>query len=70
MSSDVRFGEIKIHKIPIDEPVFILRASDAASVKALRVYGELAEDLGDLKEAEDAALARRRFVSFRIGRGL
>ena len=70
MSSDVRFGEITIHQIPSDEPIFILRGSDAASVRALRLYGELAEDLGNFKDAECAALARRRFVSFRVGRGL
>lgn len=38
MAIDFKYGEIEISGIPDDEPVFVIRAKDQASVDSIRDY--------------------------------
>lgn len=46
MALDSKYGEIHVEKIPDDEPIFIIRAQDAAAIDALINYGRVAEVAG------------------------
>lgn len=46
MAHDTKYGDVEIPGIPEDEPVFILRAKDAAALIVLEDYYEAAEEVG------------------------
>jgi hypothetical protein len=55
MGESVKYGTIITERgnIPPDEPVFLLRAQDVTSPKALRLYRELCEKAGSPQEHLD-----------------
>lgn len=50
MAKDLKFGDIDVPGIPEDEPVFIIRAQDIASIDAILGYATEAEDHGAAPE--------------------
>lgn len=46
MAQDRKYGAVEIPGIPDDEPVFIIRAKDKCSPRAIRRYAEEAEGVG------------------------
>jgi hypothetical protein len=46
MPHDTKYGPVTIPGVPDDEPIFILRAQDAASVGTLQHYAQLCSEWG------------------------
>ena len=49
-------------KIPEDEPVFIIRATDTVSGDAVRAWADLAEKAGAAKNITDAARSHAKLM--------
>ena len=64
MASDLKYGRVQIDKnrIPVDEPIFILRAQDKLAEPLIRFYAELARVYcGDVELCSSAILSAERF---------
>jgi hypothetical protein len=52
----------KAGKIPVDEPVFLLRAQDVYAPSTLRYYAKLLEEDGNLEMADELRVHARQMV--------
>ena len=52
----------KAGKIPLDEPVFLLRAQDVYAPSTLRYYAKLLEEDGNLEMADELRVHARQMV--------
>ena len=62
MATDLKYGQVPLVGIPDDEPIFIIRAQDKASVGAIQDYFANAEVVG----VDDDFLVRERDVTQRF----
>lgn len=71
MPHDTKYGPVTIPGIPDDEPIFILRAQDAASVSTLQAYTEGCRSWGSPPAHIDNAVAvTDRFDAWQQAHGL
>lgn len=59
MASENKYGQVTTERkqIPLNEPVFLLRAQDRLACQAVRYYAKLREKAGDSKGAKEVRRA-------------
>lgn len=60
MALDRKYGVIPIPGIPMDEPVFVIRAQDKAATDTIQDYGQNAMDEGATMEFIQGVIATHR----------
>ena len=65
MAVDKKYGNIRIHGIPEDEPVFVFRAQDIFVPLVLAYYRDLREALGEHDVVERIEHQRKRFITWK-----